>query len=216
MIRCLLVDDHPVVRAGYRRLLEQSGIMSVVAEAGDVASGYACFQRHRPDVTIADLALPGASGLDLIRRIRAHAPEAAVLVFTMHETPLLAERALAAGAAGFITKRSAPEVLVQAVQAVNTGQRFVSPDVSRCLHQPTELTERSRLASLSPRELEIFRLLARGHSPADCARTLSLSQKTVANYQTLIKEKLGVSTAQALVHLALQYGLVDSAEFPQE
>lgn len=207
MIRVLLVDDHPVVRSGYLRLLEQTGDIAVVGEAGDAATAYASFCEQRPDVTVADLSLPGAGGVELVRRIVADDGKARVLAFSMHEDPPLVRRVLDAGALGFIGKGAAPDQLVDAVRAVHRGERYLAGDVARHADRQARL-EAMRLASLSPREFEIFRLLAQGRSPAECAQLLSLSPKTVSNLQSLIKEKLGVSSITALVHLALRHAVV--------
>jgi len=208
VLRVLLVDDHAVVRAGYRRLLELDAGIAVAAEAADAAQGYAVFCTERPDVSIVDLSLPGGGGgLELIRRMRAHAPQAAVLAFSMHDDALFAVRALQAGARGYVTKRSAPDVLIEAVAAVAGGKTYLSPDIG------AQLAGRGAdaahpLERLSARELEIFRQLADGRTIGDIAAALHLSPKTVANYQTQIKEKLGVATSAALVHLALRHGLL--------
>lgn len=202
MIRCLLVDDHPVVRAGYGRLLELAG-MRVMAEAGDVAAGYAAFLTHRPDVTVTDLSLPGVSGLELARRIQAHS-SAAVLVFSMLDPVVAAPLAAEAGASGFVSKDAAPDVLIEAVRAVSRGGRWFP-------QAPAGAEEDWRVAglhALSERELEVLRLLALGRSPDECATALHLSRKTVANYQTRIREKLGIDNAAALVHFALRHGLL--------
>lgn len=206
MIRCLLIDDHPVVRAGYGRLLELAG-MSVIAEAGNADAGYAAFGAHRPEVTICDLSLPGASGLDLIRRVRAHRPDAVVLVFSMLDAALAVPKAQAAGARGFVGKDSPPETLVDAVRAVRSGSTWwpAWPPVA------TERCRSDELARLSGRELEVMRLLALGSSPEACAAALHLSRKTVANYQTSIRDKLGIDNAAGLVHFALQSGLLGPA-----
>ena len=196
MIRLLLVDDHPVVRAGYQRLLELAGDMAVVAQAGNVDEACALFAQHQPDITITDLAMPGSGGLELIRRLRERVADARVLVFSMHDSAALVARALDAGAAGFVTKSSAPARLIDAVHAVWAGRRYLSLDL------PQPLTTASQFESLTPREFEIFRLLAGGESLADCARSLHLSPKTVSNHQTLIKDKLGLHTSAAMAHLA--------------
>lgn len=208
MIRVLLVDDHPVVRAGYLRLLEQAGDIAVVGEAGDARAAYASFVEKRPDVTVADLSLPGASGVELIRRIVQYDADARILAFSMHETPPVVRRVLDAGALGFVGKGAAPEQLVNGVRAVHRGQRYLSKGLSPVLADREAQLEAMRLASLSPREFEIFRLLAQGKSPAECAELLALSPKTISNHQTLIKEKLGVSTTAALVHLALRHAVI--------
>ncbi|HWH84399.1 MAG TPA: response regulator transcription factor [Burkholderiaceae bacterium] len=206
MIRLLLVDDHPVVRAGYQRLLEQDGDMHVVAQASAVDEAQALFMQHRPDLTITDLTMPGSGGLELIRRLRERVPDARVLVFSMHDSEMLVRRAFELGARGFVTKGCAPEHLIEAAHRVVDGQRYLSPDL------PPRLLDggppRSGLEALTAREFEVFRLLARGDSPADCARSLHLSPKTVANHQSAIRDKLGVGTAAALVHLAIQHGVI--------
>ncbi|HEY1287997.1 MAG TPA: response regulator transcription factor [Burkholderiales bacterium] len=207
MIRVLLVDDHPVVRTGYLRLLEQTGEIAVVGEAGDAVEAYASFREKRPDVTVADLSLPGTGGVELIRKMLQHDPKARVLAFSMHEDPPLVRRVLDAGALGFIGKGAAPDQLVDAVRAVHSGERYLAPDMQSSTERQARL-EAMKLASLSPREFEVFQLLARGASPAECAWRLALSPKTVSNLQWLIKEKLGVSSTTALVHLALRNAVV--------
>ena len=206
MIRILLIDDHAVVRAGYHRFLECSADVSVIAEAADAEQGYAQFRRHEPDISILDLSMPGAGGLTLIRRIVAHEPLARVLVFSMHEDAVFAARALQAGARGYVTKNSAPETLVEAVHRVYAGRIFLSPDIAQRLAFGGG--DADPLAVLSAKEFEVFRLIAGGQSVAAIADALSLSQKTVANYQTLIKEKLGAATTAALVHVALRHGVI--------
>jgi DNA-binding NarL/FixJ family response regulator len=208
MIRVLLVDDHPVVRAGYLRLLEQAGDISVVAEAGDAETAYADFIRLSPDVCITDLSLPGVGGMELMRKILQHHADSKVLICSMHDTDPMARRALESGAQGFVSKNDSPDSLLAAVRATHAGKRYLSSNFSPDLisHQPD--AEAARLASLTAREFEIFRLLATGMSPTECAGLLALSGKTIANNQTLIKEKLAVTTAAALVHLALRNGII--------
>ena len=206
MIRLLLVDDHPVVRAGYQRLLEQDGDMRVVAQAGTVDAACALFAGHAPDLTITDLAMPGSGGLELIRRLRERSADARVLVFSMHDSALLVGRAMALGARGFVTKSSAPDRLIDAVHAVIGGGRYLSPDLPPLASNGAAGAD--RFESLTQREFEIFRLLARGESLADCARSLHLSPKTVSNHQTLIKDKLGLSTSAAMAHLAIRHGVI--------
>lgn len=210
MIRVLLVDDHPVVRAGYQRLLEQAGDIAVVAQADRVDKAYAEFVAHMPDVIVTDLSMPGSGGLELIRRILARDASARVLVFSMHDNALLVRRALEAGARGFLSKGAAPDSLIEAVRAVHSGRRYLSEDLSPALLQRDMRHEAAQLDTLSAREFEVFRLLAQGHTLTQCADTLNLSPKTIANYQTLIKEKLGVSTSAALVHLAIRNGVISS------
>jgi DNA-binding NarL/FixJ family response regulator len=207
MIRILLVDDHPVVRAGYQRLLEQDGDARVVAQAGTVDEAWAAWREHDPDLTITDIAMPGSGGLELLSRLRAHRPDARVIVFSMHDSDMLIERAFDLGASGFVAKSCPPEQLVEAVHRVMFGRRYLSPGLSR--RAPSHAVDEHRLLrSLTQREFEIFQLIARGETSAGCARALHLSPKTVANHQSVIKEKLGASSAAALVHIALRCGLL--------
>lgn len=207
----LLVDDHPVVRSGYRRLLEQAGGLRVVAEADDAEHAYARHAELAPDLTLTDLSMPGAGGLELIRRLRARDAQVRVLVFSMHDSPLLVSRALDAGALGFVSKSAAPEGLVAAVRAVAAGLRHLGPGLAPAAPQGQAAREALALAQLTEREFAVFRLLAQGHSVADCADLLKLSTKTLSNYQTLVKDKLGVATTAAMAHLAIRHGIVSGA-----
>ena len=212
MISLLLVDDHPVVRAGYQRLLEQMGEMRVVAQAGDVDQAYAQFVQHRPAVTITDISMPGSSGLELLRRVLERDASARVLVFSMHDSEAVVRRALGLGARGFVTKSCDPETLIDAVKQVHLGRRFLSPDLPATLLTSPTLSPvaDSQFESLTPREYEIFRLLAAGKSLPDCARSLHLSPKTVSNHQTLIKEKLGLASSAAMALMAIRHGVISA------
>ena len=210
MIRVLIADDHPVVRAGYQRLLEQGGDIQVVADASDGQTAYGAWVEHEPDVMVTDLSMP-SGGMDLIRRVCQRSDGARVLVFSMHDSAMLVRRALEAGARGYIPKSSSPDNLVDGVRALHAGRRYLAPELPAELLQRDPMDEAQLLATLSAREFEVFRLLAQGQSAAQCASALNLSAKTVSNHQTLIKEKLGVSTSAALVHLAIRHGVIDSA-----
>jgi len=209
MIRVLLVDDHAAVRAGYARFLEQDGGVTVIAEAACADSGYAAYLQHKPDVSVVDISLPKVGGLELLRKIRQRDPRANVLMCSMYDSSTLVRSALAGGAAGFVTKRAAPENLVSGVQAVYRGQRYLSDDLRMAASGEEFAEEAARIAQLSLRELEIWRLLAQGYSVAQCAQSLKLSLKTVANNQTVIREKLAVGSTVALVHLAQRHQLID-------
>jgi two-component system, NarL family, invasion response regulator UvrY len=200
--RILLVDDHAIVRAGFRRLLGQQADYRVIAEAADSETAYALFVEHQPEVVILDMSLPGASGMELVRKMAARHPSTRILVFSMHEDALLAERAIQLGARGYITKSSAPELLVAAVADVMAGKIALSPDIAQALAILKVSGEADPLTGLSSREFEVFRLIARGQSNASIAALLSLSTKTVANYQSLIKQKLGITSDVELVLLA--------------
>ena len=211
MLRVLLADDHPVVRAGYQRLLEQGGDIRVVADVGDGAAAYAACIEHEPDVVVADLSMPGG-GMDLIQRLCQRYDDARVLVFSMHDSSLLVRRAFEAGARGYIPKSSPPQRLIDGVRALHAGRRYLAPELpAELLGARAPQDEGERLATLSAREFEVFRLLAQGLSAVDCAQRLNLSAKTVSNHQSAIKDKLGVSTSAALVHLALRHGVIAAA-----
>ena len=209
MIRVLLVDDHPVVRAGYARFLEQDGDITVVAEAGCAASGYISYLQHQPDVTISDISMPTVGGLELLRKIKLRHDDAKVLMCSMYDGRNLVRSALEGGAIGFVTKNSPPENLVTGVKSAYSGRRYLSDDLSQPQLNQEADDEADRIAQLSLRELEIWRLLAQGCTAAECADRLNISLKTVANNQTQIKEKLAVNNAAALVHLAQRHQLID-------
>jgi two-component system, NarL family, invasion response regulator UvrY len=206
-VTVLLVDDHAVVREGYRRLLEESGRITVVGEATNAAQAFEQFCNLSPNVVIMDIALPGVSGIEGTRRIRAHDGQARVLMFSMYEDAIFVRRALEAGAAGYVTKASAPRVLVEAVDAVASGKRYLSHDVAQLLAFIEPANGRTQLHSLSAREFEVLKLLVQGCAPADIAAQLGLTAKTVANHQSSIKQKLGVETGAQLVRRAIQLGL---------
>jgi DNA-binding NarL/FixJ family response regulator len=206
--RVLLVDDHAVVRAGYRLLLQNAPEIEVVAEADSGELGCRLFAEHAPDVVVMDLTLPGMGGCEAIRRIVQRDPKAKVLVFSMHEDTLFVEQALAAGARGYVTKSSPPHVLVAAVKEIAAGGRPLAGDIARRLQFARVRGADSPLKDLSTREFEIFCLLAEGLSSAEIARRLSLSHKTVANYGTQLKGKLGVATVAELARLAIRHGVI--------
>lgn len=208
-IRVLLVDDHAVVREGYRRLLEATPEIRVVAEAGNGEHAYARFMEDDPDVVVMDITLPGISGFEVLRRILGRQPAARVLMFSMHEDPVFVLRALDGGARGYLTKASAPDMMVEAVQSIAAGGRFVPPELARKLQVRALSEERLRLDALSEREFEVLRLLAAGHGLAEIAELLCVSSKTVANYQTSIRQKLGCDNAMQLLRIALTCGLAD-------
>jgi two-component system, NarL family, invasion response regulator UvrY len=203
----LLVDDHAVVREGYRRLLEATGSISVVAEADSGETAYASFVSCAPDVVVMDISLPGIGGLEALRRIRAREPAARVLMFSMHEDPVFVERALDGGASGYVTKASAPDMLVQAVQTIASGGRFLSGELARRLVEGGPGDRHRRLDVLTEREFEVLRLLTDGRSLSEIAVLLCVSGKTVANYQTSIRQKLGADNPMQLLRLALACGL---------
>jgi DNA-binding NarL/FixJ family response regulator len=205
-ISVLLVDDHAVVREGYRRLLERDPSLHVVGEASSAADALRCDAELQPDVIVLDIALPGVSGIEILRRILSRRPDASVLMFSMYQDGIYATRAIQAGARGYVSKASAPDLLVEGVRAVASGQRYLSPDVdaamSKQASQPNQLAE-----ALSARELEVLSMLTQGYRIEEIGERLGLSAKTAANHQSSIKQKLGVSSALQLILVAQQYGL---------
>ncbi|MCL8382330.1 response regulator [Xanthobacter aminoxidans] len=205
--RIMLVDDHAVVREGYRALLDRQPGLAVVAEAGEGAEAYRLFKQARPDLVVMDLSLPGFGGVEAIRRIRQWEGTARILVFTMHQNAAFAVQAIRAGALGYVTKSSPPEVLIGAVRDVLAGRMALSPDVDHELAL-SRLKETPSVAEvLSPREFEVLRLLLADKGTDDIAETLNLSPKTVANIRSQIRAKLGVQSDIALALLALRQGI---------
>jgi two-component system, NarL family, invasion response regulator UvrY len=206
-ISILLVDDHPVVRQGYRRVLESQGDFRVIAEAEDATNAYASFKTHAPDIVVMDISMPGASGLEAIRNIRSRSPRARILVFSMHSEAALVKAAFNAGASGYVTKSSEPAVLVQAIRSVTRGERAMSDDIARVLALESLNPSGSILEQLGEREIEILRQLAAGATTEQIASSLNISTKTVQNYHYVIKAKIGARTDAQLVRLAAEYGL---------
>ncbi|AWJ92790.1 DNA-binding response regulator (plasmid) [Azospirillum baldaniorum] len=208
----LLVDDHPVVRAGCQSLLAEAGLGRVV-EAADVATALALWRSQRPDVVILDLNLPGGAGgrdgggMEVLRAIRAENPAVPVLIFSMHEDPAIAARALKAGAKGYVTKNDAPETLVTAVRCVLAGRVHLDHALARELALMALAPTDDPLAVLTQREREILALVGRGLTAAAIAEALGISQKTVANACTQIKDKLGADSTRALIRIAIDHGL---------
>jgi len=205
-VTVLLVDDHAVVREGYRRLLERHGDIVVVGEAGDADSAQALFHSLDPQIVVMDISLPGVSGIEVLRLMLAQRPQTRVLMFSMHEEVIFAKRALQAGAYGYVTKASAPQVLVQAVHALQRGKRYLSATVAEQMALIHASTENGTADSLSVRELEVLRLLVQGQTVRSIAQHMGLNPKTVANHQSAIKSKLGAETPMQLLMKASSCG----------
>ena len=210
MIRVLLVDDHAVVRTGFRLLLESGTNVSVIAEA---ATGEAACQRYLeliPDVVVMDVAMPGMGGIEALRRIRAHHPQARVLALSAHDDPVHARRALREGAFGFLSKRSAPEALLEAITSVAAGKRYIDPGVAQRLALTEVAGGQSPAERLSEREFEVFMRLARGESVQRIAEDLRLAASTIGTHLYNVKQKLGVSNQSELTLLAIRHGLIEA------
>lgn len=215
-IKIMLVDDHAIVREGYRALLERQADMQVVAEASDGEEAYHRFKECSPDVVIIDLSMPGQGGLEAIRRIHHRQPNARILVFSMHQNAVFALQATRAGAKGYVTKSSPPEVLLRAVYEVHQGKLALSPDIAQALAVSKLGGEHEALAELSPREFEILRLLVEAQSTEVIATALHLSPKTVANCHYQIKRKLGASTDIELVRLAFRLKITNLLDLEEK
>lgn len=210
MIRVLLVDDHTVVRFGFRLLLEGAADVQVVGEADSGESAYAMYPRCEPDVVIMDLSMPGMGGIEALKRIRTHYPDARLLALSAHDDAMHARRALVQGALGFLSKRSAPEVLLEAVRSVAAGNRYLDPSLAQelALAEIDGVSE-TPLERLSEREFEVFLRLARGAAVQAIANDLNLSASTVGTHLYNIKQKLGASNQAELTLIALRAGLIE-------
>jgi two-component system invasion response regulator UvrY len=206
-LRVMLVDDHAIVRSGFKRLLEQQPNLRVVAEASDADRAYALFLEHSPDVVILDISMPGVSGFECIRRIIERQPDAKIIVFSMHDDAAIADRAIKLGARGYVSKSNEPEVLASALHVVMNGDIALSPDIAKAI-AVARLSADGPMNILTAREFEIFRLIAAGKAVPEIARLLNLSAKTIANYHTLIRQKLGISSDVELVLMAQRFQIV--------
>lgn len=206
----LLVDDHELVRAGFRRLLEDGEQFSVVAESGSGEQAVQDYAKYSPDAVVMDISMPGIGGIGAIERIIARDPQAKILVLSVHEDTVFTTRALQAGAKGFIPKRSAPEEMIKAIALVAQGKMSIDPDIAQQIAMQKLTGSDNVLDVLSQREFEIFRLLAEGKSVNDIADILNLSPKTVGTHHTNIKQKLEVSNSAELARLAIRSGVLDA------
>lgn len=209
MIRIMLVDDHAVVRSGFRLLLGSLPDASVVAEADSGESACLLYAEHKPDVVVMDLAMPGMGGLEALRRIRARDPQARILTLSAHDDAMHARRALQEGALGFLSKRTAPETLLSAVTTVAAGQRYLDAQMAQKLaFAEFEGGTKSPIERLSEREFEVFVRLAGGATVQRIAQDLTLSASTVGTHLYNIKQKLNVVNQSELTLLALRHGLI--------
>ncbi|QHE86231.1 response regulator [Hydrogenophaga sp. BPS33] len=207
-LRLLLVDDHTVVREGLKRLLDPLSNQWSVAEAGTGFHALECLRREPFDLVIADLSLPGMSGLEMIRRIKESFPAVAVLVLTMHSEEQYALRAFQVGASGYVTKESAGDELIAAVRKVASGGIFVTAALAeQVVQQLSGIRQASALTALSNRELEIMQRIVAGERPVDIAVALHLSIKTVSTHKTRILEKLQLDSTAALIRFGLEHRL---------
>jgi DNA-binding NarL/FixJ family response regulator len=203
VLKILVADDHGIVRSGLKMLIERHDGMQVVAEADDGVDAVAAAQRSRPDVAILDVAMPRMTGIQAAREIRAHCPDTAVLLLSMHDDERYVHDALRAGASGYVLKRQADAELIEAVRSVAAGGRFVSALPGLDLdadHEPDPLT---------PRELDVVKLIAEAYTNRQIAEILSVSEKTVESHRANVLSKLGMRDRVELVRYAIKRGLVE-------
>jgi len=204
-ITVILVDDHPVVRAGYRRLLESTSDIRVVAEAGDGETGCLLYHEHKPNVLILDLNMAGIGGLEVIRRIKAGDDDACILVFSMLDSETMVQHALRIGATGYITKQCGAKQMIQAVRLVKQGKVYIDPKLASNIVVNLSLnnSREDPLSVLTDREFQIFKLIADGNSCAQIAEMIFISPKTVGVHYTKIMKKLKLQNIAQLVRLAI-------------
>jgi len=205
-IKVILVDDHAVVRAGFRMLLSAEADIDVIAEADRGEAACQLYLEQQPDVLVLDLSMPGIGGLESIRRICNRDSSAKILVFSVHDEMVYVDRAMAAGARGYITKNSAPDILVSAIQQIAAGEIYIEQGLMK--NRPLLQDYQAIVDSLSAREFDVFLLLAKGLTAHKIADELCLGYKTVANYGTQIRSKLKVSSVAELAHIALVLGMM--------
>jgi len=204
----VLVDDHAVVRAGVRRLLEQEPLFEVIGEAESGEKAYQIYGELKPDVMVMDLSMPGMGGLEAIRRILMRYEKAKILVLSMHEDLSFANQALKLGAKGYLIKNALANDLVKSIETVSNGEVFLSAEIAKKMAMQSISGDKDPIHELSAREFEIFRLLAEGLDIDAIASTLNISSKTVSNYQTMIKQKLDINSPVELIRYAIKTGVI--------
>jgi DNA-binding NarL/FixJ family response regulator len=209
--RVLVVDDHPIVRQGLTLLINRESDLTVCGEAEDAYTAMQSLTATRPDILVVDISLNGPDGLDLLKDVRARHPDLPVLILSMHDESIYAERALRAGAQGYIMKQEATEKVLVALRRILSREIYVSERIAnRMLHRyigNPGASKPSSIADLTDRELEVFRLIGEGHSTRQIAEELHISVKTVESYQSHIKEKLSLRSARELVQHAIQWSI---------
>jgi len=204
----LLVDDHEIVRGGFRRLFETTDDIRVADEAGTGEEACRKYFECRPDVVVMDLNLPGMGGLEASRRILERHASARILIISVHENQVYLKKALKQGTRGYLTKRSAPTEMIEAVRCIARGETFIGRDLVGLLADTVRSSEHGLLENLSPREFEVFRLLVSGKSVSEIAGILVLSPKTIANHYTRVKQKLDANNMSDITRLAVQLGII--------
>jgi two-component system invasion response regulator UvrY len=208
-INVLLVDDHSVVRMGFKMLIENESDMEVICEAESGELGITAFKEHKPSIVIMDITMPGMGGLDAIERIIAFDKKAKILVLSAHEDSVHPKRALSAGALGYLTKRSAAEELIKAIRSVNNGTKYLEPAIAQQMAITQISGENNPVEILSDREFEVFMDLAKGKSTNEIADTMCLSPRTVGTHLYNIKQKLNANNSAEIALIAIRCGLLE-------
>jgi two-component system response regulator NreC len=206
--RILIVDDHALIRAGLRLLLNERPDMEVVGEAADGSEALIAAKRLQPDVILMDISLPDGSGIQTTERIRESCPNSRVLIVTMHEDPLYVRAALAAGAMGYVAKKAADSELISAVRAISRGRTFIDSACGNETVFPTRNNRKHAHGQLSEREYQVLKLLAQGHTHPEIAKRISISVKSVETYRSRLTKKLELHTRADIVRYALEVGLL--------
>ena len=207
-IKVMLVDDHAVVRAGYKILLKNIDTIEVVAEAANGEESLQLSKDCNPDVIVMDISLPGMGGIEAIKRIMYDNPKAKILVFSMHEELVFVEQALQAGAHGYMTKSANPELLSKAIKKIYNGKQYIDDELQKKMLYKKSTEDDPQLLDLSTREFQIFCLLAEGLNTTEISKQLSISYKTAANYGTQIKNKLNVTTVADIARIAIRHNII--------
>ena len=208
-INVLLVDDHSVVRMGFKMLIENESDMAVICEAESGELGITAYKEHKPSIVIMDITMPGMGGLDAIERIIAFDKKAKILVLSAHEDSVHPKRALSAGALGYLTKRSAAEELIKAIRSVNSGTKYLAPAIAQQMAITQISGENNPVEILSDREFEVFMDLAKGKSTNEIADTMCLSPRTVGTHLYNIKQKLNANNSAEIALIAIRCGLLE-------
>ncbi|HWU65783.1 MAG TPA: response regulator transcription factor [Methylophilus sp.] len=207
MAKVMIADDHAMLRQGLRTMLEQAH-HEVTTDALSGEEACLLVEKNHPELLILDLDMPGIGGLETLKRILHRKPQMRVLIFSMHDDCIYATRAIQAGARGYVTKTEPPEVVLEAVQKILKGGRYINNELAQSLSMYHLESQENPIQKLSPREFEVFRRIAQGEALAAIAKGMHIGYKTVANIQTSVRQKLGVETTGQLVHIAVRFGII--------
>ncbi|MBF4989266.1 response regulator transcription factor [Methylophilus sp. 14] len=207
MAKVMIADDHAMLRQGLRTMLEQAN-HQVTTDALSGEEACLLVEKNHPDLLILDLDMPGIGGLETLKRILHRKPQMRVLIFSMHDDCIYATRAIQAGARGYVTKTEPPEVVLEAVQKILKGGRYINNELAQSLSMYHLESQENPIQKLSPREFEVFRRIAQGEALAAIAKGMHIGYKTVANIQTSVRQKLGVETTGQVVHIAVRFGII--------